>query len=375
MQVPGFILVVLTVLSVLLLIVITMVAFFVIKNWMRLRHYEKIKPTKPCKFIPGKTEACFGESNHENCVLPLMYATQIQSGGQINRSSLNKQSAPNSVSSRGSSRHSRVTVSTFEKRVTPFNVTRVNGMTPDEKRRSSIISKNADIDVRRVGSPTLSSNAGSEFSHTSSRRDSIHEEYFAPEVSTTFLDNYSIYSFENTPERFNLNERFNSNVYSHSHLLQNTDNDVTLVIDPVISYDQEDGPSSPVSTLGSLSFLLQYNATDPELLITVKHATDLPTSTGNTNGSINTYVNLCIVPEDFLWKRTRVIDNDRDPVFNETFQIKDVLYHKLREYTICFYVMDCHPIMGERPIGKVMYPLSDLRVETTLNITQDLIAP
>ena len=77
----------------------------------------------------------------------------------------------------------------------------------------------------------------------------------------------------------------------------------------------------------------------------VKNAFDLQPAVDVTSDAVNSYVNLCLVPEDFLWKRTRVVENDSDPVFEETFRIRDVLYHKLREYTLCLFVMDTHPVL------------------------------
>ena len=179
------------------------------------------------------------------------------------------------------------------------------------------------------------------------------------------VEGYNLYSAENSP--------IHSNVYSHSNLLP--ENEEIVYNDPVISYDQEIKPVTKDVGNGSLSFVLQYHSAAPMLLITVKSALDLPCMTGNTDGSVNSSVNLCLVPEDFLWKRTRVIKNDRDPVFNETFEIRDVLYHKLREYILCFYVMDKHDVLGERVIGKILYPLSDLRAEQTVEVCKELSLP
>lgn len=112
-----------------------------------------------------------------------------------------------------------------------------------------------------------------------------------------------------------------------------------------------------------------------ETVSTVKHAFDLRPVVDVTSDVVNSYVNLCLVPEDFLWQRTHVVENNRDPIYDEKFCIQDVLYHKLREYTLCLYVMDSHPLLGERPIGKILYPLSELRAEKAVDVCQELSPP
>ena len=162
-------------------------------------------------------------------------------------------------------------------------------------------------------------------------------------------------------------------VYLHNGFVM--EDDENLKTEQLISYDQESStPFKPVER-GSLTFLLEYDSKVPELLITVKNAIDLPSATGGQKDSVNSYVNLCIVPEDFLWKRTDIVPNDSCPIYNKTFRITDVLYHKLREYTLCFYVMDVHLTMGERVVGKVLYPLSDLRMEQIVEVQKELSSP
>ena len=157
-------------------------------------------------------------------------------------------------------------------------------------------------------------------------------------------------------------------IYVHSSFLPCNQDE--LSDDAVISFNQE---VFSVASPGALSFSLSYSEQTHTLKVTVKRAYDLPTLDTDSSDSVNCHINFCLVPEDFLWIRTSLIENSRFPVFNETFEIYDVLYHKLREYMLCFFLMDNHKVMGERIIGKVMYPLSDLRsgleIDTCIQLT------
>ena len=172
--------------------------------------------------------------------------------------------------------------------------------------------------------------------------------------------------------------------YSHSEFFSDDDssslNPSTCTdTENVVSYDQEPDYKTTVRSQHQgpafLNFQLQYHASVPELVVVVKNAFDLQPTVDVTSNEVNSYVNLCLVPEDFLWKRTRVVENDSDPVYEETFRIHDVLYHKLREYTLCLFVMDSHPLLGERPIGRIVYPLSELRADQAVDVCQELSPP
>lgn len=337
-----WLLILLASLSVTLVIFVFIVSYYVLKHWCRTHKYDKIRPPKNSRYVPGKTAAYF-KGNHEAyySFLPVTHPTTIQSNTPLVRASFKHRSGPSSIASQNASQYGRQKVSTFERKHHHTQQTDLNRcISMDDRlfRRSLAYDK--------TDSPP-------EESIASSRRDS-------------FNDASSIY-IENTPDR-------SQSAYVHAHLMN--DSEATDVMsEPVVSYDQEHYSIGRIESPGMLSFTLEYIASVPELLITVKNGIDLPSATGNTEGRVNSYVNLCIVPEDFLWKRTRVVENDRDPVYAETFQIRDVLYHKLREYTLCFYVMDCHPVMGERVIGKILYPLSDLRAEQLVDVCKGLSPP
>ena len=152
-------------------------------------------------------------------------------------------------------------------------------------------------------------------------------------------------------------------VYLHSQLLEESPPaDVPDDHMTVVSYDQQAlSESLNELNLGELHFSLVYEASRMQLLIFVKEAINLPQSIGL--GEARVYVSMCVIPEDFLWKRTKVVSAGLSPQFDEHFVIPDVLHHKLREYSICFFVMQerSGDVQGDQIIGRVVYALSDLR--------------
>ena len=142
--------------------------------------------------------------------------------------------------------------------------------------------------------------------------------------------------------------------------------------DHIVSYDQEtdDKNSRGTSPKGALIVSLFYNIDSSELNVVVKQAIDLPLQ-DRREEDLDIYVNFCLVPEDFYWQRTASMLQTRNPVFNQTFQIADILHHKLRQYTLCFLVMDASSFQ-ETLIGKVMIPLSELRGGVQVEMCKEL---
>ena len=142
--------------------------------------------------------------------------------------------------------------------------------------------------------------------------------------------------------------------------------------DHIVSYDQEtdDKNLRGTSQKGSLAVSLFYDADSSELNVVVKQAIDLPLQ-DQREEDLTIYVNFCLVPEDFYWQRTASVLQTRNPVFNQTFQIADILHHKLRQYTLCFLVMDASGFQ-ETLIGKVMIPLSELRGGVQVEMCKEL---
>ncbi|KXJ25983.1 synaptotagmin-1 isoform X2 [Exaiptasia diaphana] len=114
--------------------------------------------------------------------------------------------------------------------------------------------------------------------------------------------------------------------------------------------------------LGRLRFALHYTAAKNELQVNVIKATNLPIY-DNKEG-INPYVKLCLLPQQFCWQRTQIIENNPDPVYNESFVISGFSKERLHDYTLRFCVVNYHDHFTEKyaddVIGDIYLPLSSL---------------
>ena len=139
--------------------------------------------------------------------------------------------------------------------------------------------------------------------------------------------------------------------------------------DNIFSYDSKPH-LLPKRVSGLLYFSLFYDPFATQLTLTIQRATDLPKS--EKQAVLSPYVKFYFIPKDFFWQQTTVKESTTNPVFNQSFQIKGVLHHKLRQYSICFLVMDSRRTQGESVIGKVMVPLSDLAANVAIEMCEEI---
>ena len=320
----------------------------------RCKLYGRVKPKE--KYVPGKVRSHFiGTDESTHSIIPKTYPAALQSGiapasrliPYTNPVSLSIASTlrPSSIPRMPKRSHGYISLAGTDATVKPMKTSKPASV----------------VDMRRSHSRSRSCSRGS-------FTDMRPEENISTRSSRSgsLLDDY--------PPKYTTDEH--NEVYSHSDLLLDEDNyDVFDDPNAVISYDQEELPLTSPFGPGSLFFVVEYNQAVPELLVTIKSGIELPTMNGEQDSQLSSYVNFCLVPEDFLWQKTNVILNETNPVFDETFRIQDVLYHKLREYTLCFYVMDCTNPTSECVIGKVLYPLSDLREGVKVEVCKELSSP
>lgn len=327
--------------------------YIFIRYRLRSRGYKKIQEEK---FVPGKTAAYFSGKYDHSTSLPLTYPTTLQSGSPLVFPTFRKQQKKGAIPSSASFQSPQARTIKYNMELSGLN--RASSL-DDRLFRSAFTLKSADSKSSRYDSP-LADSVKDTSDYDSTPKGDETEQWLPSE------------------DQVSPNPDTDTFFYSHSGFIPEDDtiSNVPSETDPVISYDQEASPVTKRSKkIAYLAFALEYQPAVLKLVITVKHAFDLQPVSDSPSGQVNSYVNLCIVPEDFLWQRTQVVKNDQDPVFNQNFEIRDVLYHKLREYTLCFYVMDTHPILGERVIGKVLYPLSELRAEQLVDVCKELSAP
>ena len=125
-------------------------------------------------------------------------------------------------------------------------------------------------------------------------------------------------------------------------------------------------PPSPVLSegkFGRLRFALHYNLAKNELQVNIIKATELRVGS-NANG-VNPFVKICLLPQQFCWQRTKVIEGTRDPVFNETFIISGFSKDRMKEYALQFRVINYrdwfYDRYGDDVIGEIHFPLSEVK--------------
>lgn len=132
----------------------------------------------------------------------------------------------------------------------------------------------------------------------------------------------------------------------------------------LISENKSPSPSDTGGHRGRIRFALHYNVLKNELQVNIIKATNLPI-TDNKEG-INPMVKLSLLPQQFCWQRTKVIEGTPDPVFNETFVISGFSKDRIKEYELKFRIVNFHDTFKERygddVIGEILFPLSELKL-------------
>ena len=138
-----------------------------------------------------------------------------------------------------------------------------------------------------------------------------------------------------------------------------------------VAYTIDSMESSSFSS-GKLKFSLKYETNKSRLIIEIKNAFDLKNIYNIEESDFSTYVTFCLIPEDFGWFRTRIIESSQNPEYNETVKIDNIKYHKLREYSITFFVMHCG-IANERPIGRLLFSLNDIQRDHVVELCEEVL--
>lgn len=131
-----------------------------------------------------------------------------------------------------------------------------------------------------------------------------------------------------------------------------------------IGEDKTPSPDNTDGKLGKIRFALHYNVAKTELQVNIIKAVDLPI-TDNKEG-INPLVKISLLPQQYCWQRTKIIEGTPDPVFNETFVISGFSKDRIKEYELKFRVVNFHDTLkdryGDDVIGEILFPLSELKL-------------
>lgn len=132
----------------------------------------------------------------------------------------------------------------------------------------------------------------------------------------------------------------------------------------LIQEDKTPSPDNTEANRGRIRFALHYNVAKTELQVNIIKAINLPI-TDNKQG-INPMVKLSLLPQQFCWQRTKVIEGTPDPVFNETFVISGFSKDRIKEYELKFRVVNFQDTFKERYgddiIGEILFPLSEIKL-------------
>lgn len=115
----------------------------------------------------------------------------------------------------------------------------------------------------------------------------------------------------------------------------------------------------PPST-GKLKYSVYYMREKNELQVTVIKATNLFHAKSETAPS--SFVKVSLLPQRFCWQKTKIIEETRHPVFNETFVISGFSHERFSNYTLLISVVNAlASVQGfykDHVIGELYVPLS-----------------
>lgn len=150
----------------------------------------------------------------------------------------------------------------------------------------------------------------------------------------------------------------------HLNLLEANSNGSALKGIGLIEEDKVSSPDNTDENRGRIRFALHYNVAKTELQVNIIKAINLPI-TDNKQG-INPMVKLSLLPQQFCWQRTKIVDGTPDPIFNETFVISGFSKDRIQDYELKFRVVNFQDTFKERygddVIGEILFPLSELKL-------------
>ncbi len=113
-------------------------------------------------------------------------------------------------------------------------------------------------------------------------------------------------------------------------------------------------------SLGNLKYSLHYMRERNELQVTIIKAVNLFHEKNESSPS--SFVKVSLLPQRFCWQKTKIIQETRHPVFNETFVISGFSHERLSNYTLLISVVNAvapwQGFYGDHVIGELYVPLT-----------------
>ncbi|OAF69555.1 Synaptotagmin VIII [Intoshia linei] len=119
---------------------------------------------------------------------------------------------------------------------------------------------------------------------------------------------------------------------------------------------EEGEPEDP--KLGQLQYSLEYDFQKNELTVGVKQGMDLPAM--DMGGTSDPYVKMYILPGKKKKFETKVHRKTLNPVFDETFIFKDIVYAEIGSKTLVFAIYDFDRFSKHDRIGQIHIPLGQI---------------
>lgn len=238
----------------------------------------------------------------------------------------------------------------------------------DESSVSGEETDNRSREKLTVRAPDVDDSDSSTHASLEDNLDKTEEEVLRDENSFQMDKDSGVSGEENSPaKRKKANNGSNKPFTPDKKRLDLPDNSSIEINLNEIGFIGEDKTPSPDNTdgsLGKIRFALHYNVAKTELQVNIIKAVDLPI-TDNKEG-INPLVKISLLPQQFCWQRTKIIEGAPDPVFNETFVISGFSKDRIKEYELKFRVVNFHDSFkdryGDDVIGEILFPLSELKL-------------
>lgn len=125
----------------------------------------------------------------------------------------------------------------------------------------------------------------------------------------------------------------------------------------------------PEGHIGRLWFTASYDSNTESLTVVLQKIENLPNRSGTVR-SCDPCVKISLLPSNKNVAQSRYKRKNKNPVFNETFEI-DLSALDLDETTLCLTVVDGYRANHQVTVGQVLYPLKHMHNRT--EVQQDLI--
>lgn len=312
-----------------------------------------------------------GKNSHAKAVKEASEKIQVVMGDKIVDSSFPKTVSLNVQESKNRSFSCPPPTKYYYHRLYNYSDEFVNGNAKGYNDESSLSGEETDHRSREKSTASVPDIEDSDSSTHASLEDNVDktEEEVEKEESSFRQDKDSgISGEENSPaKRKKANSASNKTATPDKRRLDLPESNSKEINLNEVNFTNEDKTPSPDNTderLGKIRFALHYNVAKTELQVNIIKAVDLPI-TDNKEG-INPLVKISLLPQQFCWQRTKIIEGTPDPVFNETFVISGFSKDRIKEYELKFRVVNFHDRFkdryGDDVIGEILFPLSDLKL-------------